>query len=148
MRNGFDRSGRISSDGTGSNRGSSASAVIMVGVAFGVDSVKQAIGDVLISKRIVSYEPQRIGTQDGKVNAIPRGSAGDASTKLLNHFRAYDLQQDATNIKVRFGLIVSGEKLVDSLEFRAQLLEFEPEAIGGEMEGAGLYAACQNAKVD
>ena len=123
-------------------------AVIMVGVAFGVDSVKQMIGDVLVSKRVVSYEPQRIGTQDGKPNAIPRGAAGDASTKLLNHFRACDLQLDATTVKVRFGLIVSGEKLVDNLDFRTQLLQFEPEAIGGEMEGAGLYAACQNAKVD
>jgi uncharacterized protein YjbI with pentapeptide repeats len=37
---------------------------------------------------------------------------------------------------------------VDNVDFRQQLKDFEPEAIGGEMEGAGLYAACQDAKTD
>jgi nucleoside phosphorylase len=31
---------------------------------------------------------------------------------------------------------------------RDWLLKIEPEAIGGEMEGAGLYAAARDAKVD
>jgi hypothetical protein len=44
--------------------------------------------------------------------------------------------------------MLSGEKLVDHIDFRAQLRRFEPEAIGGEMEGAGLYVACQSKKVD
>ena len=49
---------------------------------------------------------------------------------------------------VRVGLVLSGEKLVDNPEFLKQLLQFEPEAIGGDMEGAGLYAAAQRAEVD
>ena len=44
--------------------------------------------------------------------------------------------------------MLSGEKLVDNLAFRQELLAFEPEAIGGEMEGAGLYVACQDRHVD
>jgi hypothetical protein len=51
-------------------------------------------------------------------------------------------------VSVRFGLVLSGEKLVDNLDFREQLRVLEPEAIGGEMEGAGLYVACHDAKVD
>jgi nucleoside phosphorylase len=50
--------------------------------------------------------------------------------------------------KVHFGLILTGEKLVDNIDFRNQLGQFEPEAVGGEMEGAGLYVACQDKKVD
>ena len=50
--------------------------------------------------------------------------------------------------KVRFGVVLTGEKLVDNIDFRDQLRSFEPEAIGGEMEGAGLYVACQDKKVD
>ena len=50
--------------------------------------------------------------------------------------------------KVKFGLILSGAKLVDNQDFREQLRAFGPEAIGGEMEGAGLYAAAQSNKVD
>ena len=45
-------------------------------------------------------------------------------------------------IKVRFGTVLSGEKLVDNLGFRENLKELEPEAIGGEMEGTGVFAAC------
>jgi hypothetical protein len=44
--------------------------------------------------------------------------------------------------------MLSGEKLIDHQGFRDQLHKLEPEAIGGEMEGAGLYAAAQRKKVD
>lgn len=36
-------------------------AVIMVGIAFGVNAEKQSIGDVLISQRLWLYELQRVG---------------------------------------------------------------------------------------
>jgi len=49
---------------------------------------------------------------------------------------------------VHIGLLLSGEKLVDNYDFREQLRQLEPEAIGGEMEGAGLYAAAQRKRVD
>jgi hypothetical protein len=50
--------------------------------------------------------------------------------------------------EVRFGVMLTGEKLVDNVDFRDQLYDLEPEAIGGEMEGTGLYVACQDKKVD
>jgi len=37
------------------------SAVIAVGIAFGANKKKQAIGDVLVSAQIANYEPQRVG---------------------------------------------------------------------------------------
>jgi nucleoside phosphorylase len=42
---------------------------------------------------------------------------------------------------VDFGLILSGEKVLDHTPTVSALLAMEPEAIGGEMEGAGLYVA-------
>src|SRR6266705_194824 len=36
-------------------------AVLMVGIAFGVDDQKQAIGDVLVSQQLSLYELQRVG---------------------------------------------------------------------------------------
>jgi hypothetical protein len=50
--------------------------------------------------------------------------------------------------QVQVGLLLPGEKLVDNLTFRDQLRALEPEAIGGEMEGAGVYVAAQTHKVD
>lgn len=46
-----------------------------------------------------------------------------------------------------FGPLLSGEKLVDDLEFKNQLFARHPNAVGGEMEGAGFYAAAQRKRV-
>jgi nucleoside phosphorylase/tetratricopeptide (TPR) repeat protein len=126
----------------------SPSAVIMVGIAFGVDDKKQKIGDILVSQRLMLYDLQRIGTgKDGRPRIIPRGDRPHASNWLIDRFRSADLDWDEQKSKVRFGLIFSGEKLVDNIDFRNDIHDLEPEAIGGEMEGAGLYSACQDKQV-
>ena len=121
----------------------------MVGIAFGVNAKKQSVGEVLISQQLMLYELQRIGTSkdNAKSLVIPRGDRPHASSWLLDRFHNAEAYWD-DRFKVSFGLILSGEKLVDNVDFREQLKQFEPEAIGGEMEGAGLYTACQDAKVD
>lgn len=127
----------------------SPSAVIMVGIAFGINEQKQAIGDVLVSERLMLYDLQRVGTdKQGHLEIIPRDDRPHGSPWLINRLQMANLSWDKSKAKIRFGLILSGNKLVDNIDFREQLLKFEPEAIGGEMEGAGLYVACQNAKVD
>jgi Uncharacterized conserved protein len=126
----------------------SPNAVIMVGIAFGIDSVKLDIGDVLVSRQLMPYEFLRVGTTDGKPQIIPRGDRAHASTRLLNYFRSVDVHWDESKCKVSFGLILSGEKLVDNIDFRQQLCDLDPEAIGGEMEGSGMYVACHDNKVD
>lgn len=126
----------------------SPAAVIMTGIAFGVNASRQSIGDVLVSQQLRLYELQRVSTEDGSLKLIPRGDRPHASPWLFNLFQSADLYWDESKAKVRFGLILSGEKLVDNVDFRQQLHDFEREAMGGEMEGAGLYVACQDAKVD
>jgi nucleoside phosphorylase/tetratricopeptide (TPR) repeat protein len=125
------------------------SAVIMVGIAFGVDPQKQSIGDILVSKQLKLYEPRRVGTDsEGRVKIITRGDQPHASPRLVNYFTGVEWNWDDSKPKVHVGLILSGEKLVDNIDFRQHLLDLEPDAIGGEMEGAGLYVACQDRKVD
>ena len=124
----------------------SPKAVIMVGIAFGINEKKQNIGDILVSKQLRLYDLQRMGTKDGKAKIILRGDKPSASPMLVNLFKSFDLVWQGA--KVSFDVILSGEKLVDNIDFRSQLCEFEEEAIGGEMEGAGLYVACQDKKVD
>ncbi|NEQ67957.1 MAG: hypothetical protein F6K21_21120 [Symploca sp. SIO2D2] len=121
-------------------------AVIMVGIAFGISEDKQAIGDILVTEHLRTYELQRIGKQDNQPQINLRGDKPPASPWLLNLFKSFDLVWDGA--EVRFGVVLTGEKLVDNIDFRDQLHSFEPEAIGGEMEGAGLYVACQDKKVD
>ena len=127
----------------------SPTAVIMVGIAFGVDDKKQTMGDILVSQQFMLYDLQRVGTgTDGKVRIGPRGDRPHASARLLDRLRSADEEWSDEKAKVHFGLVLSGEKLVDNFDFREQIRRLEPEAIGGEMEGAGLYTAGQDRKVD
>lgn len=118
-------------------------AVIAVGIAFGVNEKKQAIGDVLVSRQLHLYELQR----KGRRIVSSRGDKPHASTRLINFFEGM-AQTSWTVAPVRVGVLLTGEKLVDDVDYRGQLIKFEPEAVGGEMEGAGLYVACQDHKVD
>ncbi len=123
------------------------SAVVMVGIAFGFNERKQHLGDILVSSQLCGYELQRYGTHpDGTPSLVLRGDRATASIRLLDRFRSG--YQDWSGQRVQFGLILSGEKLVDNLDYREQLHRLEVEAIGGEMEGAGLYAVAQRLKVD
>ncbi|MDX2068257.1 MAG: hypothetical protein SFV55_07510 [Haliscomenobacter sp.] len=122
--------------------------VLMVGIAFGIDGAKQNIGDVLVSEHILPYEIQRAGSDQ----IIWRGSKPEASNTLRNNFKnlrgwEYTLPngEEAT---LELCDILSGEKLIDNLNLRNQLVQQFPTAKGGEMEGAGLYAACQDKGVE
>ena len=116
--------------------------VLMVGIAFGVDGTKQNIGDVLVSKTIITYESQRIGDND-----VWRGIKSESSSLLRNCFKnnrdwEYILPNNE-KAKAELCDILSGEKLIDDIEYRKELQKKFESAKGGEMEGTGLYAACQ-----
>lgn len=115
--------------------------VLMVGIAFGADITKQKIGDVLVSERIVSYDPKKLSEKDG---VISRSKENPASSTLLD--RAKNVTNFEHEIKhkrpsVQFGLLLSGETLLDDPLEKANLLKVWPEAIGGEMEGVGVSSA-------
>jgi nucleoside phosphorylase len=117
-------------------------AVIVVGIAFGVNEERQRIGDVLISSQLWLYDLQRAGQE-----ITPRGDKPHASTRLINFFESFN-QMSWRGAKAKTGLILTGDKLVDNIDYRNQLLQFETEAIGGEMEGAGVYVSSEENKVD
>ena len=115
--------------------------VIAVGIAFGVDESKQSIGEILVSQQLQPYELQRVGSEQ-----ILRADKPSAPVRIYDRFRSAAL--DWTEADVDFGVLLSGEKLVDDVDYRGSLISLSPEAIGGEMEGAGVYAAAARAKVD
>jgi nucleoside phosphorylase len=120
--------------------------VIAVGVMFGTDRSKQKIGQILYSRQLQNYDLQRIGTEkDFDSTIIPRGDKVTANPRFLSIVRdAADNWPEAAAIGVPEGvLLLSGEKLVDNLDYRNQLLQLFPEAKGGEMEATGMYAAAR-----
>jgi nucleoside phosphorylase len=124
----------------------SPGCVIMVGIAFGKDPDKQHIGQALVASQVVSYEQQRAGA-----DVVQRGPRADSDGILKNRFRNLDHWEfplpDGRACKRDIGPILSGEKLIDDAAFKARLFAAFPDAIGGEMEGAGLYAAAARARV-
>ncbi len=102
----------------------------------------QSIGDILLSKQIQLYDLQRVGRE-----IVLRGDKPHAAPRLINHFDAFS-QVTWKGARVRPGLLLSGEKLIDDKDYRDQLVALQVEAVGGEMEGAGLYVASADHKVD
>lgn len=123
-------------------------ALILVGIAFGVNSQKQRFGDVLVASQLICYEWQRVG-KGGM--SIYRGPQPNSTGFLLDRFKnALDWtfpRPDGSACAVKDGPLLSGEKLIDDLVYRDQLLSEFPKAIGGEMEGAGVYAAAESKNV-
>ncbi len=113
-------------------------ALIMVGIAFGMDKNKQKIGDVLISQRITAYEPQKLKEN----STIYRGDSTLSGKVLFDRLKNSENWvhhiTPKTISKKHFGTILSGEKLFDSKTNRDEIYKAFPEAIGGEMEGYGL----------
>src|SRR5207249_4085324 len=124
-------------------------ALIMVGIAFGRNRERQKIGDVLISERIIAYEPQRVGLG----STIPRGQQFQPGARLYNSFRNADIDwcfRDPNGLLCtpHFGPILSGEKLIDDPDFKSRLFEMHPNAIGGEMEGVGMVTCAERVKCE
>ncbi len=110
--------------------------IIAVGVAFGMDPDKVPIGTILVSDRVSCYEPQRVGKK-----LIRRGVSVAVQPYLKQRFEMVSSLPYWTGAPVRFGEILSGEKLIDEPVFKGKLHKAYPEAIGGEMEAAGIYSA-------
>lgn len=123
-------------------------ATIVVGIAFGRDREKQKIGDVLVADRIISYEPERLGSD----SAISRGQHFQSSAALLNRFRNVTdwqfVNPRGVPCDIHFGPVLSGEKLVDDPDFKNGLFDKFGHAIGGEMEGAGVASCAERQKRD
>lgn len=116
--------------------------VVMVGIAFGVDESKQIIGDVLVSESIIPYNAKRIG----KVTTIQRGIEVPSNKILLDRFKglinSWDYPLESRPAKLIPTRMLSGEELIDNLDYRNDLLKNFPESEGGEMEGVGVSSAC------
>ena len=117
-------------------------AIIVVGIAFGFNSKKHRLGDVVIADAIFPYDLQRVSS-DGQVT--PRGRELPCTSglvaRLVDRSEDWSIQRGNAKVKVLSGLVMSGETLVDNLKFRDRLLQICPTAIAGEMEGKGFAAA-------
>lgn len=120
-------------------------AVIMVGIAFGVDEKKQKIGDVLISDKILPYDSQKLLEDKTEYKEIPK----EVGFQLLNAFREHRkwiyCLSNSEQSNVYIGAMLTGSRLINNYKYRNQLLDdfSNQKPIGGEMEAQGIYSMCR-----
>jgi serine/threonine protein kinase/nucleoside phosphorylase len=151
--------------------------LILVGIAAGIQG-KVRIGEVVLSERIVAYEPGAVvSSGDGgssilehrpEIDRLPHSMNQDVityrpeSSRLDARFRGMGgaipaapsgkeeefRNRVASAITVRAATIASGEKLLrDPAKLRAIRQEQHGKVEVGEMEAAGLVAACRRANI-
>ncbi|GAA3300433.1 hypothetical protein Dvina_04325 [Dactylosporangium vinaceum] len=113
--------------------------VIMVGVCFGLQPDEQSIGDILVPTQLRLIAQRRVHDDaEGHMIETQRSPNPEPTPDLLAACRLATF--DWHGAPVHFGPMISDSTLVDSPMLVQWLKATHPEAIGGEMEAAGLYA--------
>ena len=145
--------------------------ILLVGICYGLKPKKQEYGDVLVCTQLRAIEHRKeaepAGVEpmpepataaealamlaepapEGERTVIVRGDFVTPSVKLVNALQAYEAEWERPP-EVHFGPMLSASTLVSARSLRDELAATQPDAIGGEMEGAGVYAAAAHARVD
>jgi nucleoside phosphorylase len=113
--------------------------VILTGICFGLRPDEgQRLGHVIVARRVHNIDHRKI-VDDESRPVIRRGVNVGCSPSLLDRIQAG--QTTWAGSRVHFGTMLTSNTLVNSLQFVDELRKEFPDAIGGEMEGSGLYEA-------
>ncbi|CAB4010928.1 5 -methylthioadenosine S-adenosylhomocysteine nucleosidase-like isoform X16 [Paramuricea clavata] len=127
--------------------------ILFVGICASMKPTKAKLGDVVISAKLATYGDKKVRA-DGIVEY--RGTKAKVSrymARLILHAAdGWEAPlQDQSSLKVevhRDAVMLSGPELIDNLERRQELLNHFRDALGLEMEGAGLYAAARDLGIE
>ena len=117
--------------------------VIAVGICYGMDRSKTSSGDVIVSDHIVDATCVRYGDTQQLRGGIP--SAGTTLLSVFSSPIGYTHTQDGKEVTVHCGDFIARPDLIDNSVYKEQLKRLRSDALGGEMEGAGIMAAIKNA---
>lgn len=120
--------------------------VILLGVAFGCNCSKTELGDVLVGRQHFSYDKSS-KISEGNLS-IKKLHVEEPDEYMLNRFKALVITEDKIDgdfnkpFQVFFGNMITGEFVVDSIDFREMIFKpFEVfGVIGGEMEAQGAFS--------
>ncbi|GAA2644768.1 5'-methylthioadenosine/S-adenosylhomocysteine nucleosidase family protein [Paractinoplanes durhamensis] len=123
--------------------------LILAGICYGLRPDQHEYGDVLVCDQLRAVDHRKVTdpAEAGDPVVLVRGDYVTPSTALLSGFRAAGRTWRGT-AEVHFGPMVSASVLVNSRALVDELRAQQPDALGGEMEGAGVYAAAADAEVD
>lgn len=119
--------------------------VLSLGVAFGINPDEQKLGDVLVSKKIYSYDKGIKLTNNGL--EIKNEHSFKINPWIGERLRQrHDfMSKEDKRFETRYGSIVTGEAVVDDPRAKQAILKaVSKDIIGGEMEAYGMFGECQN----
>lgn len=137
---------------------SSATSIIQVGMAFGIDRTVQKHGDVLVSEWIFPYDYRIIEHVAGQEGQSDRYDINYQETKRFTPkqslFKLFERERKGGKhgFTTHFGGLFSGGSRIRSQRYLQELLAAVTGGagpggyVGGEMEGVGLLAAGEKAK--
>jgi nucleoside phosphorylase len=124
--------------------------LILAGIGYGLMPDEQHLGDVMVSTqmRVMDHkEVIDVPVPGGLPAEFQRGPRPDASVTLVDRARTAEVL-GWHGPTVHFGPMLAMNVRVSSQILHRRLRESDPDAIGGEMEGSGIYAAGAKGKVD
>lgn len=126
-----------------------AMGIVQVGMAFGIDSTSQKLGDVLVSTSLIPYDNRIVRAADTiYITDYSQANRQDARPVLVELFRS-EVKRGNHSFGVHVGAMLSGAARIQSRVFRDELVMRVPGGddaiVGGEMEGVGLLAASTSA---
>lgn len=115
--------------------------VVAIGVCFGIDRNKNKLGDVIVSDIICDFTNKREGTDDSSTHQ--RGGHRPVEARILRKFRAPNgkILIPSQEIKVYCAPVISTASLINNPVIKEELKSDRPDALAGEMEGAGITTA-------
>jgi nucleoside phosphorylase len=125
-----------------------ATAIVTVGMCFGVQEGGQGFGDVVVSTALIPYDrrevyPDPTGVRPYRVD-YAKASWLPANRALVSALRR-GLAGAPFSFRVHFGALLSGGARIHSTQFREELVASVPAGedpiVGGEMEGVGLLSS-------
>lgn len=128
--------------------------LIVTGICYGLRRESQKLGDIIVGRQLRAIDHRKVtdvidedgaGNQRREQVTLTRGDFVTASPALLDRFTS---AEHPDGVGVHTGTLLSGSLLVDSKQLHQDLRALDPEALGGEMEGAGVYAAAARGKID
>ena len=118
--------------------------VISIGICFGM-SKDDKFADIQISDIVVDQSTKRVGTD--RAHSGYRGAQPPVPRKMLHKFETTEnfslLTEPQYSVNVKKGPIIAANTLVDNLAEKEKMKENRHDAVGGEMEGAGIMAAIE-----
>ena len=123
-----------------------ARALVAVGMAFGITSTVQQLGDVLVSRRVFPYDIREVhDAETGYLSNYRKTTSLKAHGGLVSMFERAS-KRIQYPFRVSFGTLLSGGARISSRRFRdeiARTVASNPAhgmPIGGDMEAAGLLS--------